>query len=97
MDSHFKGANPVSQAVAQGACHSLEGVKIEEISLRAADARLLIQGKLLTADQNTSVLLTDFPVALLEPLFKSMPALRNAAPAVGTLPPPFPMIAGTKM
>lgn len=73
----------ILQAVAQGACHSVEGVKLEEISLRAGDARLLIQGKLLTADQNTTILLTDFPVALLDPLFKTMPALQNAAPAVG--------------
>ena len=71
------------QAVAQGACHSLEGVKIEEVSLRAGEAILLIEGKLLTPDQNTSILLTDFPIALLHPLFKSVPALQNAAPAAG--------------
>lgn len=53
------------------------------MSLRAGDAILLIEGKLLTADQDTSILLTDFPIALLHPLFKSVPALQNAAPAVG--------------
>ena len=73
----------VLQAVAQGACHSLEGVKIEEVSLRAGDAILLIEGKLLTPDQNTTILLTDFPIALLQPLFKSVPALQHAAPAAG--------------
>ena len=63
------------QAVAQGACHSLEGVKIEEVSLRAGEAILLIEGKLLTPDQNTSILLTDFPIALLDPLFKDCASL----------------------
>ena len=71
------------QAVAQGSCHSLEGVKLEEVSLRTGDAKLLVRGKLLTADQNASILLTDFPVAMLQPLFRSMPALEHAAPAVG--------------
>lgn len=63
----------------------MEGVKIEEVSLRAGDAILLIEGKLLTPDQNTSIMLTDFPIALLQPLFKSVPALQNAAPAIGKI------------
>lgn len=70
-----------SQAVAEGSCHSLEGVKLEEVSLRAGEARLLIRGKLLTADQDASILVTDFPLALLHPVFSSMPALQNAPPA----------------
>lgn len=73
------------QAVAQGACHSLEGVKIEELSLRAGEAILLIEGKLLTPDQDTSILLTDFPIALLDPIFRTVPALQNAAPAAGEI------------
>lgn len=52
--------------------------------MRMGDAKLLIRGKLLSAEQNASVLLTDFPVAVLQPLFRSMPALQNAPPAAGT-------------
>ena len=73
------------QAVAQGSCHSLEGVKLEEVSLKAGAAKLMVRGKLLTPDQNASILLSDFPVALLQPLFRSMPALEHAAPAAGHL------------
>lgn len=61
-------------------------MKIEEVSLRAGDAKLLIRGKLLNEAQDASVLLTDFPVALLQPLFRSMPALQHAAPAAGEAP-----------
>lgn len=41
---------------------------------------------MLGARQRASLLLSDFPVALLQPLFRAMPALEHAAPAVGTAP-----------
>lgn len=48
----------------------------------AGDAKLLVRGALLGAAQNASVLLTDFPMAMLQPIFRAMPALQHAAPAV---------------
>ena len=32
-----------SQVVANGSCHSLEGIKLEELALRAGDAKLLVR------------------------------------------------------
>ncbi|KAK9862508.1 hypothetical protein WJX84_009406 [Apatococcus fuscideae] len=72
----------LDQAIARGSCHSEEGVQIEEFCLRAGEARLNIDGKLLGSSQDASLLLTDFPVATLNPLFKRVPGLQNAAPAV---------------
>ena len=58
------------QVVAIGSCHSNEGVKLEEVALRAEDAKLLLRGGLLGPHQNATLMLTDFPVALLQPLFR---------------------------
>ncbi|KAK9840821.1 hypothetical protein WJX81_007219 [Elliptochloris bilobata] len=79
-DWHW-GAYELDQMVANGTSHSDEGLKLEEVALRAGDAQLLIRGALLGAAQDATVLLTDFPVALLQPLFRAMPALAHAAPA----------------
>ena len=46
------------------------------------EARLNVDGKLLGATQDASILLTDFPLSTLQPLFKSIPGLQNAAPAL---------------
>ncbi|KAL0030394.1 hypothetical protein WJX79_000988 [Trebouxia sp. C0005] len=74
----------MDQVVAIGSCHSNEGLKLEEVALRAEDAKLLLRGGLLGPHQNATLMLTDFPVALLQPLFRAVPALEHAAPAVGT-------------
>lgn len=58
------------QVVARGSCHSNEGLKLEEVALRAEDAKLLLRGGLLGPTQNATLMLTDFPVALLQPLFR---------------------------
>lgn len=58
------------QVVAIGSCHSNEGLKLEELALRAEDAKLLLRGGLLGPHQNATLMLTDFPVALLQPLFR---------------------------
>jgi len=58
------------QVVAIGSCHSNEGLKLEEVALRAEDAKLLLRGGLLGPHQNATLMLTDFPVALLQPLFR---------------------------
>lgn len=46
------------------------------------DAKLLIRGSLLGREQDASVVLTDFPIATLHPLFRMIPALRRAVPEV---------------
>ncbi|KAL0047976.1 hypothetical protein WJX82_004829 [Trebouxia sp. C0006] len=74
----------MDQVVAIGSCHSNEGLKLEEVALRAEDAKLLLRGGLLGPHQNATLMLTDFPVALLQPLFRAVPALEHAAPAVST-------------
>ena len=58
------------------------------LRLIADEARLNIDGKLLGVTQDASLLLTDFPVATLQPLFKRIPGLENAAPASPRLPGP---------
>lgn len=64
---------PTHQVVARGSCHSNEGLKLEEVALRAQDAKLLLRGGLLGPHQNATLMLTDFPVALLQPLFRRTP------------------------
>ena len=73
--------------MAAGSCHSAEGIKLEELCLKAGDAKLLVRGNLLGARQKATLLLTDFPLAVLQPVYRAMPALRHAAPAVGASPP----------
>ena len=59
----------MQQVVARGSCHSNEGLKLEEMALRAQDAKLLLRGGL-GPHQNATLMLTDFPVVLLQPLFR---------------------------
>lgn len=42
------------------------------------------------AEQDARVLVTDFPMAMLQPIFRAVPALQHAEPAVtaGGAPPP---------
>ena len=68
--------------VANGSCHSIEGIKLEELGLKTGEAKLLVRGNLLGAAQDASIILTDFPVAILQPMFRALPALEHAAPAV---------------
>jgi len=51
------------------------------IYLRADEARFVVQGRLLGQSQDATVLLSDFPMATLQPIFRAVPALQNAAPA----------------
>ena len=66
-----------------GGCHSEDGIKLEEVMAATGDAKLLLRGAVLGAKQDASLLLTDFPIALLDPLFRRMPALQHAQPAAG--------------
>ena len=68
------------QVVARGSCHSNEGLKLEEVTLRAEDAKLLLRGGLLGPNQNATLMLTDFPVALLQPLFRHEFTARTTHP-----------------
>ena len=70
------------QVVANGSCHSIEGIKLEELGLKTGEAKLLVRGNLLGAAQDASIILTDFPVAILQPVLRALPALEHAAPAV---------------
>ena len=58
------------QVVAIGSCHSNEGLKLEEVALRAEDAKLLLRGGLLGPHQNATLMLTDFLVAQLHALIR---------------------------
>eukprot|EP00884_Botryococcus_braunii_P001434 jgi/Botrbrau1/11291/Bobra.0038s0057.1 len=78
------GAYCIDQVVAVGSSHSDEGLHLEEVTLKTGEAKLAMQGSLLGARQDASLLVTDFPVALLRPLFRSLPALDHVPPA---LPP----------
>ena len=56
----------------------------------AGEAKLVVQGALLGERQNASVVVTEFPMAMLQPMFRAVPALQHAAPAVGTAAPSAP-------
>ncbi len=58
------------------------GVECIFLHLHADDARFVVQGRLLGQSQDATVLLSDFPMATLQPIFRAVPALQNAAPAV---------------
>ena len=66
-------------------------------SALADDARLLVQGRLLGQSQDATVLLSDFPMATLQPIFRAVPALQNAAPAVTAAGggPPLPGLSSS--
>ncbi|KAL6785562.1 hypothetical protein ACKKBF_B00775 [Auxenochlorella protothecoides x Auxenochlorella symbiontica] len=80
----------LDSATAVGSYHSEEGLHLQEFALALGDAKLLVRGGLLGAAQDASLLLTDFPVATLRPLFRGVPALRHAVPAA----PPAPGAGG---
>ena len=44
---------------------------------------LQVRGSVLGGRQDATLLLTDFPVALLQPVLRAMPGLQHAQPAVG--------------
>jgi hypothetical protein len=49
-----------------------------------------VKGSLLGAQQDAVMKLDDFPMAMLQPIFRAVPALQHAAPAVaapGSSPP----------
>lgn len=70
------------QAVAIGSYHSAEGIHLDELSLGTGEAHLLIRGDLLGPKQDATMVLNDFPAALLSPIYRAVPALQNAVPAV---------------
>ncbi|KAL4547159.1 hypothetical protein Ndes2526B_g07937 [Nannochloris sp. 'desiccata'] len=85
------GQASLDTVVADGSYHSEEGVQIQEFVLKSGDAKLLVRGSLLSDHQDATVLLTDFPMTKLKPIFRAVPALKNAAPAVsGKVPDPVP-------
>lgn len=55
---------------------------MDELSLGTGEAQLLIRGDLLGPKQDATVVLNDFPAALLSPIYRAVPALQNAVPAV---------------
>ena len=44
---------------------------------------LQVRGSVLGGRQDATLLLTDFPIALLQPVLRAMPGLQHAQPAVG--------------
>ena len=52
--------------MAAGNADSAEGVALDELSMRAGPARLLLQGSLLCPKQEASLHVTDFPLDLLQ-------------------------------
>jgi hypothetical protein len=82
--------------VGKGGYHSEEGVHLQEFMLKAGDAKLLVRGSLLNDNQNATVLITDFPMVKLNPLFRAIPALKHTAPAAAPkdpepIPSPLPL------
>jgi hypothetical protein len=56
----------------------------------AGEAKLAVKGDLLGSRQDAVMKLDDFPMAMLQPIFRAVPALQHAAPAVaapGSSPP----------
>lgn len=49
----------------------------------AGEAKLAVKGDLLGERQDAVMKLDDFPMAMLQPIFRAVPALQHAAPAVG--------------
>ena len=60
---------------------------LAQFVFKSGDAKLLVRGSLLGEHQDATVLLTDFPMATLRPLFRAVPALAHAAPAVSAQRP----------
>jgi hypothetical protein len=73
--------------VARGNGHSEDGVQLQEFVLNAGDAKLLVRGSFFNENQDATLLLTDFPVSSLQPVFQAIPALQHASPAVSAHAP----------
>ena len=96
------GAASLDSFIAKGSGHSEDGVQLQEFVLNAGDAKLLVRGSFLNDNQDATLLLTDFPVNTLRPIFQAVPALQHTAPAVSAHAPeptasplPLGIIAGT--
>ena len=96
------GAAFLDSFIAKGSGHSEDGVQLQEFVLNAGDAKLLVRGSFLNDNQDATLLLTDFPVDTLRPIFQAVPALQHTAPAVSAHAPeptasplPLGIIAGT--
>lgn len=96
------GAASLDSFIAKGSGHSEDGVQLQEFVLNAGDAKLLVRGSFLNDNQDATLLLTDFPVNTLRPVFQAVPALQHTAPAVSAHAPeptasplPLGIIAGT--
>ena len=81
------GAASLDSFIAKGSGHSEDGVQLQEFVLNAGDAKLLVRGSFLNENQDATLLLTDFPVNTLRPVFQAIPALQHAAPAVSARAP----------
>jgi hypothetical protein len=64
------GTYGLDAVLAAGSFHSEEGLQLQEFVLKAGDAKLSVRGSLLGEHQDASLLLTDFPMATLRPLFR---------------------------
>lgn len=63
---------------------------VKSATTNAGEAKLAVKGDLLGAQQDAVMKLDDFPMAMLQPIFRAVPALQHAAPAVaapGSSPP----------
>ena len=60
---------------------SIRSVCVNRAWAVPGDAKLLVRGALLGARQDASILVTDFPMAMLQPVFCNMPTLQHATPA----------------
>lgn len=76
------GAATLDSFIANGSGHSEDGVQLQEFVLNAGDAKLLVRGSFMNENQDATLLLTDFPVTTLRPVFQAIPALQYASPAV---------------
>ncbi len=100
------GAWRLDSLTAVGAADSDEGLVLEELSCASGPAQASMRGALLGARQDASLLVTNFPLAMLQPLYAALPpALQVRAPpprhdhcfAIGAtheMTPPLPPLAG---
>ncbi len=66
-----------------GTAHGAEGLTLEELALTSGDAQLRAHGSLLGPRQDAHLSLSDCPAALLQPLYRALPALQVSGRGVG--------------
>lgn len=78
----------LDQVTAVGNVDSSEGIQLEELSLTSGPASLSLRGSMLSSKQDASLVISDFPLDLLQPLFDALPLLGGRGAAAAARQPP---------